>query len=110
MKFIYYTNNTVYSITLLLYLTIIFGMYMQILLGIVQLLLFFTLLFNYKKFSEKMKSHLIIYGMLTGGYLLWFFSGLHLQDSLMLFLITLVPMSIASYFTYIVYQLKQNVL
>jgi multisubunit Na+/H+ antiporter MnhE subunit len=83
---------------------------MQIVLGFVQVLLFLILLFNYDKFSEKIKSHLTIYGVLTGCYLLWFFSGYHPKNDWMLLLITLVPMSIGTYFTYIVYQLKKKVL
>ncbi|MGH1383318.1 hypothetical protein [Kordia sp.] len=110
MKFIYNINGIIYSITLLLYLTIILGMYMQIVLGIFQVLFFLILLFNYDKFSEKIKSHLTIYGVLTGVYLLWFFSGFYPKDDWMLLLITLVPMSIGTYFTYIVYKVNQKVL
>ena len=110
MKFIYNINGITYSITLLLYLTIILGMYMQIVLGFVQVLLFLILLFNYDKFSEKIKSHLTIYGVLTGIYLVWFFSGIHPKSDWTLLLVTLVPMSIGTYFTYIVYKVNQKVL
>ena len=55
MKFIYYTNNVVFYSTLVLYLTVIYGMFMQVILGGIQIILFFILLFNYDKFSEKIK-------------------------------------------------------
>ncbi len=111
MKFIYNTNGVIYSITLLLYLTIYFGLLMQILLGIVQVIFFFVLLFNYDKFSETIQSHLKIYGVLSGIYLVCLFSGFYPKDNwIILLLITLVPMSIGGYFTYIVHQLNKKVL
>ncbi|WP_420574752.1 hypothetical protein [Kordia sp.] len=116
MKFIYYTNNIFYYITLALYLTIIYGMFMQILLGGIQIILFFVLLFNFDKFSEKIKQHLSIYGILSTIFLLCFFywvtigEGSPLSGTLTMCLIILLPMSLGTYFTYIVYQLKQQVL
>lgn len=112
MKFIYYTNNIVYSTTVMLYLSLflyLLGMYMQILLGIVQVLLFFVLLYNYDKFSKNIQNHLIAYGVLTGAFLLWFFADIPRSD-LGFWILILVPMSISTYFSYIVYQLKQHVL
>ena len=116
MKFIYYTNNVVFSSTLVLYLTVIYGMFMQIILGGIQIILFFILLFNYDKFSEKIKKHLSIYGALTTIFLLFFFFAINYENTiygntiLSIGLFILVPLSIATYFTYIVYQLKQHVL
>lgn len=116
MKFIFYTNNTFYYLTLVLYLTIIYGMYMQIILGAIQVILFFVLLFNYNKFSRKIKKYLSIYGILTTIYLVLFFGILssNLIDvaSVLPFIIAiiLIPMSLGTYFTYIVYQLKKQVL
>ncbi|MEM6720448.1 MAG: hypothetical protein AAF611_14070 [Bacteroidota bacterium] len=112
MKFIYYTNNIVYSSTIVLYLTLVLfvlGMYMQILLGIIQILLFFVLLFNYDKFSKNIQNHLVTYGILTLVFLLWFFNFYKYTDFGMPIII-LGPMSLGTYFTYIVYQLKQKVL
>lgn len=116
MKFIYYTNNIFYYLTLVLYLTIIYGMFMQILLGGVQVILFLVLLFNYNKFSERIKQHLSTYGILSTIFLLIFFSILGyktdiLENSILLILFfILIPMSLGTYFTYIVYQLKKQVL
>jgi len=109
MKFIYYTNNIILGLTLLGYTMIIPGLMMQFVLGGIQVLFFFVLLFNYNKFSKKMKKYLHIYGVLASSFLLWYFIDIKTFSSSFLMTI-LFPMSIASYFTYIVYQLKQNVL
>ena len=109
MKFIYYTNNIVYGTTILLYMTIIFGMYMQVLLGIVQVLLFLVLLFNYNKFTNIIQRHLQIYGIGVVIYFTIFFICIQLNVNSLWFLFV-TPMLIATYFTYIVHELKQQVL
>lgn len=109
MKFIYHTNKIVYIITVALYITVIYGMLFQILLGAIQVIFFFVLLFNYDKFSKEIKQHLGIYGALSGIFLVVFFSSLEFFGQNFL-LIIFIPMGIATYFTYIVYQLKQRVL
>ncbi|WP_298422257.1 hypothetical protein [uncultured Kordia sp.] len=111
MKFIYYTNNTIYGLTLLGYLTIILGLYMQILLGVIQILFFLVLLFNYDKFSKNIKDHLSIYGTTI---LLYFIFILYMKNNIYpeygILISILIPMTIGTYFTYIVSQLKQQVL
>jgi hypothetical protein len=109
MKFIYYTNKVFFIITIALYVIIIFGMLMQILLGGVQVLLFLVLLFNYGKFSKTIKQHLLIYGLLTGTFLIFFFSLFKFFNQNW-GLIIFIPMGIATYFTYIMYELKKKVL
>ena len=117
MKFIYYTNNIIYYLTLVLYLTIIYGMFMQVFLGGIQVILFFVLLFNYDKFSERIKQHLSTYGILSTLFLLLFFGLLNYTDTILsnsiyfsIGLYIVIPMSLGTYFTYIVYQLKQQLL
>ena len=109
MKFIYDINKIFYILTLGLYITVYLGMLMQILLGGVQLILFFVLLFNYDKFTKIMQQHLLIYGMLSILFLIFFFTAFELLGQNWL-LIIFIPMGIATYFTYITYQLKQQVL
>jgi hypothetical protein len=82
---------------------------MQILLGGVQVLLFLVLLFNYGKFSKTIKQHLLIYGLLTGTFLIFFFSLFKFFNQNW-GLIIFIPMGIATYFTYIMYELKKKVL
>lgn len=114
MKFIYYTNNIVLALTVLGYSFIFPGMFMQFILGILQVLFFIVLLFNYDKFSERIQKHLQSYGIITGIFLMIFFISVgfdNLLNSTTWFLITiLIPMSIAGYFTYIVAELEKRVL
>ena len=109
MKFMYYTNNIIYVLTLVLYTTIIFGMYMQVLLGIVQVLFFLILLFNYGKFSKTIQLHLKIYGIITTAFLIIFWSLVSNTSGSIIFFFV-VPMLIGTYFTYIIYKLNQQVL
>ncbi|KAB8154074.1 hypothetical protein EZY14_006460 [Kordia sp. TARA_039_SRF] len=114
MKFIYYTNNIVFALTILGYSLLFPGLFMQIILGILQVLFFIVLLLNYEKFSTKIKEYLLIYGTLTMAFLLLFFLGESFMESLntlgyVIFNI-LMPLGIAGYFTYIVAELKKCVL
>lgn len=90
-------------------------MFMQILLGGIQVILFFVLLFNYDKFSERIQNHLITYGVISTLFLLFFFYSMSVGESPIVSLgitfwsIILIPMSLGTYFTYIVYQLKKQI-
>ncbi|PTX60922.1 hypothetical protein C8N46_10578 [Kordia periserrulae] len=114
MRFIYYTNNIVLALTVLGYSFILPGMFMQFILGILQVLFFIVLLFNYNKFSERIQKHLQSYAIITGITLLVLFSNIgfeFLSDSTTWFLTTiLIPMAIAGYFTYIIAELQKRVL
>ncbi|WP_430411965.1 hypothetical protein [Kordia sp.] len=107
MKFIYYINKIAFIITIGLYITVYLGMLMQVLLGGVQVIFFFILLFNYDKFTKIMQRHLLTYGTLSAVFLICFFSSTEFFGQNWIFLI-FIPMSLATYFTYIVYQLKQQ--
>jgi hypothetical protein len=110
MRFIYYTNNTLFVLTLLGYTVIIPGLAMQMVLGVIQVLFFIVFLFNYEKFSKGMKQQLVTYGMLMITYLFIFFNASDPYSEGKWFLLVFVPMIIGSYFTYIVHQLNQRVL
>ena len=114
MKFIYYTNGSIYLLTILGYFTIYLGMLMQMVLGLSQVLFFLILLLNFNKFSKQIKKHLMTYGILTGLLLLLFFFGdpfvRTLDRTVSIVLVFFLPMVIGTYFTYIVYQLNQKVL
>ncbi|WP_298422259.1 hypothetical protein [uncultured Kordia sp.] len=109
MKDIYHINKIFYIITVGLYITVIYGLLMQFLLGCLQVLLFSILIFNFSKHPKVLQKHLIIYGVITGLYLMFYFS--HNHFSIVHFKqkwtsLVLIPMSLGTYFTYIVYQLK----
>ncbi|WP_046756913.1 hypothetical protein [Kordia jejudonensis] len=111
MKFIYYTNKIVLVLTIIGYSMLYPGLFMQVILGGIQVLFFLVLLFNYDKFSKKIKDHLLIYGIIASCYLLVLFSNPETSnDVITMICMTVIPMIIASYFTYIVYELKKKVL
>lgn len=97
-------------ITLLLYTTFILGLYAQIILGAFQILTGIVLLFFIKNFSKENKNRLSIYWCLTIGYgLTWLTSLLDFLDSLWVVLLIILPLSIASYFTFILESIKKEI-
>ncbi|WP_211075738.1 hypothetical protein [Aquimarina sp. MMG016] len=102
MKTIHNINKWSFIITLLLYLTIYFGLLAQILLGSVQIILVLILLYYWKDFQTKQKQHLAIYVGIVIFYGLLFLTNV-LKSYFLIFFITVVPMSIAGYFVYITY-------
>ncbi|WP_298518786.1 hypothetical protein [uncultured Kordia sp.] len=109
MKFIYYTNNIILGLTILGYSMLFPGLMMQIVLGGIQVLFFFILLFNYNKFSKKIKTHLLIYCVLATSCLLCYYGATQIFSN-NIYILIFLPMSIAIYFTYIVFELNQKVL
>lgn len=71
---------------------------MQMFLGIIQVLFFLVLLFNYDKFSNEIKNLLLIYGMLTITYALIFFQLPEAYQKGNWLLIAIIPMIIGSFF------------
>lgn len=59
------------DITMLLYITFIGGILAQIGMGVLQLVCFFILCFNYKKLNNKLRIHLSIYAISTLSLLLY---------------------------------------
>ena len=111
MKTMHKVNIWIYGITLFLYVTVIFGMLMQILLGIVQVMMAIILISKFNEFTKEIKLHLSIYVSITTLYLIFFFSS----DSMGMMgfdytvpLLMILPMSIGAYFVYITYQVKKQ--
>ncbi|WP_033959248.1 hypothetical protein [Psychroserpens jangbogonensis] len=103
MKIIYLINKIALIITLALYLTIVFGLYAQIVLGAIQVICALTLFLFWKKFSNKTREQLYIYWTVVISYgLCWLIDWTNFNDSFtFIFGIIIVPMSIAIYFVYI---------
>ncbi|AXG67949.1 hypothetical protein KORDIASMS9_00131 [Kordia sp. SMS9] len=114
MKFIYHINNIVFALTILGYTLIIPGLFMQLVLGIIQLIFFIVLLCNYDKFSKRIQDHLKIYGAVASLSLLLFFNGdlinTALNTSIVPVFSIIIPLGIAGYFTYIIVELEKRVL
>ncbi|WP_369819557.1 YqjF family protein [[Flexibacter] sp. ATCC 35103] len=92
-------NKVFYFTTLALYLLVYFGMMFQIIMGIVQLIIGFTLLVRRDELSKSKKTKLIIYWILVIAVFLLIvinFKLKYVAGSLFCFFI--LPMAIATYF------------
>lgn len=108
MKLIYYINKFFLITTGVLYLTIILGLYAQVVLGGIQLISALLIFIYWNKFTEKTKKMIYIYwsSVLVYGSL-WLIDWNFLND-MILFIggIILLPMSLAVYFFYILDSIK----
>lgn len=92
-------NKIFYFTTLALYLLVYFGMLFQIILGIVQVIIGFTLLIRRDELSKSKKIKLIIYWILV--ILVFFLVLINLNFNYVagnLFCLFVLPMAIATYF------------
>ncbi|MDH7444827.1 hypothetical protein [Aquimarina sp. 2201CG14-23] len=106
MKTIHKVNKWSFIITLLLYITVYFGLLAQVLLGLIQIIIALNMLFNWNSFSKKNKIHLGSYFLLVITYGLILLTDIG-NTSFILIYLTVVPMSIAAYFVYITYRIKK---
>ncbi|ARV09233.1 hypothetical protein BTO05_06095 [Winogradskyella sp. PC-19] len=108
MKIIYYLNKFTFYTTLLLYITLFLGLYSQIVLGVLQVISALILFLYWKKFNQKIKEQLYLYWLIAIIYgVCWLFDWKGFNDSfIMIFGIIILPMSIATYFFYILNKIK----
>ena len=100
-------NRVIFSITGVLYLTIFLGLYTQVILGVYQVLIAITLLFFIKRMSIKNRNRLTIYWVLVLVYgLFWLEGNFSRYDILSIFVLIIIPLSLAGYFTFILESLK----
>jgi len=104
-----YLNRFIFGITAILYLTIFYGLYAQIILGGFQLITAFTLLCFWMKLTKKQRERLLKYWVFVAVYgLLWiteFFNNLK-SDFTWIVIYILIPLSIAGYLTFILESFK----
>lgn len=105
MKILYNINKIVLIITIVLYLTIIFGLYAQIVLGVIQILTAISLLFLLNSLKKEQKLQLLIYWLLVILYGIRWYIKIDLKDFWWLGIIV-IPMCIAGYFLYILRHIK----
>ena len=100
MKIIYYINKFALTITLVLYLTVFYGLFAQIALGAIQLLSALILFIYWKKFDSSTKKRIKYYWVAVIIYgLLWLLDWTFVNELLVLIIgVILFPMLIASYF------------
>lgn len=105
MKLVQKINKFCFITTLMLYLTIYLGLYAQIVLGTLQLLIALYVSLNIKLLEEYQKKQIINYWIYVGLYsilaIAFIKEWLKFNDSifLLVFIVILLPMSIATYFT-----------
>ncbi|MFC0604740.1 hypothetical protein [Winogradskyella pulchriflava] len=105
MTNLYKFNKIILIITLILYLTLILGLYAQIVLGAVQLLSAISITFLWEKFENRNKKQLMIYWFVVIIYGIGWLIEINLNDFWWLGII-IIPMSIAIYFVWILNNLK----
>ncbi|MEH6536417.1 MAG: hypothetical protein V7719_08505 [Psychroserpens sp.] len=108
MKIIYNINKVAFIITLALYVTVIYGMFSQMILGGIQVISATILFLFWKNFSKKTKEHLSIYWAISSIYgICWLFKWNSFNETFILvFGIMILPMAIAGYFLYILNSIK----
>lgn len=105
MTNLYKFNKIILIITLILYLTLILGLYAQIVLGAVQLLSAISITFLWERFENRNKKQLMIYWFVVIIYGIGWLIEINLNDFWWLGII-IIPMSIAIYFVWILNNLK----
>lgn len=110
MKILYSVNKAVLIITILLYLTIYLGLYAQIVLGVVQVLSSFLLLFFWKSISKNNKNKLYMYWIIIILYGLGWFIDWESLKSLFFFIFTviIIPVGIAIAFVILLNRIKND--
>jgi predicted neutral ceramidase superfamily lipid hydrolase len=101
-----YLNRVIFALTLMLYVTVILGLYAQVVLGAYQLLVGFILLFFLKKLSLKPKNGILIYWFVVSIYFVITYTLNKVAKDFPVINFMIIPMLIASYFTYILETMK----
>ena len=113
MKTIRNINIFAFIITLILYITVYYGLLAQIVLGVVQIILYFVILTQFQKFDNRIKSLLTAYGISTLIYLLLFFLNIRtpfINENIIVLVvfIIVIPMLIGGLHLYITCQIKNH--
>ncbi|AUC75499.1 hypothetical protein [Olleya sp. Bg11-27] len=109
MRIIYLINKIALITTLILYLTIFLGLYAQIVLGTLQVISALGLLFIWNKLSIKNKKELLVYWLLTITYGLGWLATDNINNGfIVVFLIIIIPISIAIYFVTILHSITKK--
>ena len=100
-----FLNRAMMLLTLTLYLTVIYGLIAQIVLGFFQLLVGLWLLYFLKKLPKRSQYLIVVYWMISVIYIALLFLGDFIFWEEWLTIIG-IPYGIALFFTYILEQLK----
>ncbi len=110
MKLLYQINKWSFITTLVLYLTIYFGLIAQIFLGIIQVILAILIFFRWHELTPAIKKHLLGYSIATILYgVIFFIIKSYLSTYIGLIYFTVLPMSLAGYFLYLTYKAQKTI-
>lgn len=106
-------NRIVLALTLLLYITVILGLYAQVVLGAVQILFFIILVICNNKINEKQSRNLLRYFVMVVLYFfaLYFIRENHLDikhEAVFIIGLIIIPLTLAGFFTYIVEEIRKS--
>ena len=110
MKNLFYVNIWLYVMTLFMYITLYFGFLFQLLLGFSQIIMAILLVARITEIKSNLKVHLLFYWFVTIGYLIFYSVQEPMRTfefSYMVLTVTVLPLVIAGYFTYITYLVKR---
>ena len=109
MKAIYLINKWSFIITLLLYTTFYGGLMAQMVLGGIQIIFGIILLCLWNSLTKPLRMHISLYWTLVILYgISWLLLEPSYTDFLFFMYYMLIPMSIAVYFVYITYLIKNK--
>ena len=101
MKIIYNINKWSYIITLVLYLTLFLGMYAQIALGFIQIILALIIFVRWNEMSILNKKLLVFYWIIVSTYgVSYIIINYYDWDVNFVICLLVIPMTIATYFVY----------
>jgi uncharacterized protein YqjF (DUF2071 family) len=112
-KTLHIINKVTFFTTLILYFTLILGMYFQMVLGAIQLIIALVLVIKFRELNKNSKKYLLTYWFLVTIsilliYLNIFFNSDFGNSVLTLIIIFIIPMCIATYFYFLTANLNND--
>jgi len=104
MKYVYYLNLFLTLTTIALYTSIFYGIFAQIIFGLIQTISSIVLLFYWKVLTSKIKIYLYSYYIILVIYGLGYISKIEVN---FIYFVMVAPMLIAIYFTFITFKISE---
>jgi hypothetical protein len=112
LKAIYWINTFCIAVTLILYVSLVWGLAAQFLLGSFQLFTAVLIFFYWRRMNAKNVQLLLLYWVLAIAYILLF---LHVNfmtlksEAAFIILLIIIPLLLSFYFLFVVYQIKRTI-
>lgn len=110
MKIIYIINKVLLIATIVLYATLYLGLYAQVVLGVIQIISAFLLLFFWNDLQKEHKKMLLLYYTLVVIYGVACLINWNVDNEMLIFLfgLILIPMGMAVYFTILLHKIAKQ--